>query len=94
MEDAMQPQAQHPELQGWQQLVGTWAIEATHSELPGTVVTGQVAVERGRLEDSRAALLAELRSFVPVVALGLVAVGVIAARKGVRGGIAMIRSLR
>ena len=53
----------------------------------------EIAVGRGRLEDSRAALLAELRSFVPVVALGLVAVGVIAARKGVRGGIAMIRSL-
>ncbi len=45
----------------------------------------EIAAERGRLEDSRAALLAELRSFVPVVALGLVAVGVIAARKGVRG---------
>jgi hypothetical protein len=53
----------------------------------------EIAVERRRLEDSRAALLAELRSFVPVVALGLVAVGVIAARKGVRGGIAVIRGL-
>ena len=53
----------------------------------------EIAVERGRLEDSRAALWAELRSVVPVIALGLVAVGVIAARKGVRGGVAMIRSL-
>lgn len=53
----------------------------------------EIAVERRRLEDSRAALLAELRSVVPVVAIGLVAVGVIAARKGLRGGIAMIRSL-
>jgi hypothetical protein len=45
MEDAMQPQIQHPELQGWQRLVGTWATEATHPELPGTVVTGQATFE-------------------------------------------------
>ncbi len=37
----MPPQTQHPELQGWQRLVGTWATEATHPALPGTVVTGQ-----------------------------------------------------
>jgi hypothetical protein len=33
------------------------------------------------------------RSFVPVVALGLVAVGAIAARKSVCGGMAMMRCL-
>jgi len=44
-EDAMQPQTQHPELQGWQRLVGTWATEATHPALPGTVVTGQATFE-------------------------------------------------
>ena len=53
----------------------------------------EIAAERARLEDSRGELLAELRSLVPVVAIGLVAVGAIAARRGVRGGIAMIRSL-
>jgi hypothetical protein len=51
MEDAMQRQTQHPELQGWQRLVGTWATEATHPALPGTVVTGQATFEW--LEDQR-----------------------------------------
>jgi Pyridoxamine 5'-phosphate oxidase len=51
MEDAMQPQAQHPGLQGWQRLAGTWATEATHPALPGTVVTGQATFEW--LEDQR-----------------------------------------
>jgi hypothetical protein len=36
MEDAMPPQTQHAEFQGWQRLVGTWATEATHPSLPGT----------------------------------------------------------
>jgi hypothetical protein len=45
MEDAMQPQTQHAEFQGWQRLVGTWATEATHPALPGTVVTGQSTFE-------------------------------------------------
>ncbi len=36
---------QQPELQGWQRLVGTWATEATHPALPGTVVTGQATFE-------------------------------------------------
>jgi hypothetical protein len=27
-EDATQPQTQHPELQGWQRMAGTWATEA------------------------------------------------------------------
>ena len=47
----MQPQTQHPELQGWQRLVGTWATEATHPGLPGTVVTGQATFEW--LEDQK-----------------------------------------
>jgi hypothetical protein len=45
MEDAMQPQTQHAEFQGWQRLVGTWATEANHPSLPGTVVTGQATFE-------------------------------------------------
>jgi hypothetical protein len=51
MEDAMQSQTEHPEFQGWQRLVGTWATEATHPGLPGTVVTGQATFEW--LEDQR-----------------------------------------
>lgn len=47
----MQSQTQHPELQGWQRLVGTWATEATHPALPGTVVPGQATFEW--LEDQR-----------------------------------------
>jgi hypothetical protein len=50
-EDAMPPQTQHTELQGWQRLVGTWATEATHPMLPGTVVNGQASFEW--LEDQR-----------------------------------------
>ena len=50
-EDAMQPQTQHTELQGWQRLVGTWATEATHPALPGIVVSGQATFEW--LEDQR-----------------------------------------
>ncbi len=48
---AMQPQTQHPELQGWRRLVGTWATEATHPAFPGTVVSGQATFEW--LEDQR-----------------------------------------
>jgi hypothetical protein len=47
----MQAQTQHPGLQGWQRLVGTWATEATHPALPGTAVTGQATFEW--LEDQR-----------------------------------------
>ena len=47
----MPPQTQHPELQRWQRLAGTWATEATHPALPGTVVTGQATFEW--LEDQR-----------------------------------------
>ena len=50
-EDAMQPQTPHPELQGWQRLVGTWVTEATHPALPGTVISGQATFEW--LEDQR-----------------------------------------
>ena len=53
----------------------------------------EIAVERGRLEESRDALLAELRSFVPVIVVGLVALGVLTARRGLRGGIRMIQKL-
>jgi hypothetical protein len=45
MEDAMPPLTQHPEFQGWQRLAGTWAAEATHPALAGTVVTGQARFE-------------------------------------------------
>jgi hypothetical protein len=51
VEDAMQPQTHYPELPGWQRLVGTWATEATHPGLPGTVITGQATFEW--LEDQR-----------------------------------------
>jgi hypothetical protein len=51
MEDAMQPQTQYPEFQGWQRLVGRWATEATHPAFPGTVVSGQATFEW--LEDQR-----------------------------------------
>lgn len=47
----MQPPTQHPGLQGWQRLVGTWATEATHPALPGIVVTGLATFEW--LEDQR-----------------------------------------
>jgi hypothetical protein len=53
----------------------------------------EMALERRRLDESRHALRAELRSLVPIVVLGLVAAGLITARKGVRGGITMIRKL-
>jgi hypothetical protein len=47
----MQPQIQHPGLQGWQRLAGRWATEATDPALPGPVVTGQATFEW--LEDQR-----------------------------------------
>ena len=46
----MQPQTQHPGVQAWQRLAGTWATEATHPALPGTV-TGKATFEW--LEDQR-----------------------------------------
>ena len=53
----------------------------------------EIAAERARLDESRDALRAELRSFVPVIAVGLVALGVLTARRGFRGGIRMIQKL-
>lgn len=47
----MQLQAQHLGLQGWQRLAGTWATQATHPALSGTVVTGQATFDW--LEDQR-----------------------------------------
>jgi hypothetical protein len=47
----MQPQTQHPEFEGWQRLVGTWATEAAHPMLPNTVVSGEATFEW--LEDQR-----------------------------------------
>jgi hypothetical protein len=46
----MQLQREHPELQGWQRLVGTWATEATHPGLPVTdddnAINGQAELSR------------------------------------------------
>jgi hypothetical protein len=53
----------------------------------------EMAAERTRLEDSRAALGAELRSFVPVVVVGLVVLGLVTAERGLRLGIRAIRRL-
>jgi hypothetical protein len=53
----------------------------------------EIAVERARLAESRDALQAELRSFVPVLAVGLVALGLLTARKGFRSGVRMIQKL-
>ena len=41
----MQPQAQHPGLQDWQRMAGTWATQATHPALPDAVITGQAMFE-------------------------------------------------
>jgi hypothetical protein len=44
MEDAMRSQTQQPSFMigsGW----SAWATEATHPELPATVVTGQASFE-------------------------------------------------
>lgn len=45
VEDAMQPQTQHSEFQGWERLVARWATEATHPAFPGTVVSGRATFE-------------------------------------------------
>jgi len=47
----MQPETERPEPDGWQRLVGRWATEFTHPELPGTVVRGESTFEW--LEDQR-----------------------------------------
>lgn len=47
----MQSEPEQAGLDGWQRLVGTWATEATHPGLPGTVVRGQATFEW--LDDQR-----------------------------------------
>ncbi|MGB0092507.1 MAG: hypothetical protein WBP81_08235 [Solirubrobacteraceae bacterium] len=47
----MQQDTQDGGFQGWQQLVGRWATEATHPGLPGAVVSGESMFEW--LEDQR-----------------------------------------
>ena len=47
----MPTQAEHPEFEGWQWLVGSWATEAAHPGLPDTLVNGTAAFEW--LEDQR-----------------------------------------
>jgi hypothetical protein len=47
----MQSQNQHPDLQGWQRLVGRWSSQATHPQLAETVVHGETVFEW--LEDQR-----------------------------------------
>ena len=41
----MPTQGEHPEFQGWQWLVCSWATEATHPGLPDTWVSGTAALE-------------------------------------------------
>jgi hypothetical protein len=53
----------------------------------------EMAVERRRLDEARDGLRAELRSLVPVAIVGLVVLGVISARVGIRAGIARVRKL-
>ena len=53
----------------------------------------EMAVERRRLDEARAELRAELRSLVPVAIAGLVVLGIVTARVGIRAGIAMVRKL-
>lgn len=53
----------------------------------------EMAVERRRLDEAREGLRAELRSFVPVAIVGIVVLGIISARVGIRAGIAMVRKL-
>jgi hypothetical protein len=53
----------------------------------------EMAVERQRLEEAREGLQAELRSLVPVAIAGVVVLGIISTRVGIRAGIAMVRRL-
>ena len=53
----------------------------------------EMAVERHRLDDARTQLRAELRSLIPVAAVGLAVVGIITARMGFRAGLGMVRRL-
>jgi hypothetical protein len=62
-------------------------------ERDATAIRQEMAAERARLNESREALKAELRSLVPILVLILVAVGFLTAKKGVRGGIRTVRRL-
>jgi hypothetical protein len=53
----------------------------------------EMAVERRRLDEGREELQAELRSLVPVAIVGVVVLGIVSARVGIRAGIAMVRKL-
>lgn len=60
----------------------------------GTVeIRQEMAVERQRLDEAREGLQVELRSLVPVAIVGLVVLGAITARVGIRAGVAMVRRL-
>jgi len=52
MEDAMRPQAQHSEFQGWQRLVGRWATEGFSQRFTGTLSDDDNAIN-GQGELSR-----------------------------------------
>ena len=41
----MDPQAEHPDFEGWERLVGTWSIEAAHPQLPGEDIRGETTFE-------------------------------------------------
>ena len=60
----------------------------------GTVeIRQEMAVERQRLDEAREGLQVELSSIVPVAIVGLVVLGAITARVGIRAGVAMVRRL-
>jgi signal transduction histidine kinase len=54
----------------------------------------ELAAERQRLADDLDALRAEARSLVPVVLAGLVAIGLLSRRKGLRTGVKLLLKLR
>lgn len=53
----------------------------------------EMAAARQRLDEAREGLRAELRSLVPVAIVGIVVLGIVSARMGIRAGIAMVRKL-
>jgi signal transduction histidine kinase len=54
----------------------------------------ELAAERQRLADDLDALRAEARSLVPVALAGLVAIGLLSRRKGLRTGVKLLLKLR
>ena len=54
----------------------------------------ELASERQQLADDLDALRAEARSLVPVVLAGLVAIGLLSRRKGLRTGVKLLLKLR